>query len=267
MKQFILVYILCMVECVSTQAQEKSSFDIWVKGGMVLDGSGAPATRADVFIKGNHISFIGHLKRPFSAKDTLNASGKIVSPGFIDSHAHGLPFETPNFKNFTSMGVTTIALGQDGSSPNTSDVRKLIENMDTLELGPNIALFIGHGTIRKLSGIGFKRDPSEDEIQKMCNLLAEGMSAGAFGMTTGLEYTPGRYANQNELDALAKVVGQYDGLIMSHMRTENNATMDSDLAELFSQGKYANIQVSHMKVVYGKGKERAQLYNNWNPVS
>ena len=258
MKQFILVYILCMVECVSTQAQEKSSFDIWVKGGMVLDGSGAPATRADVFIKGNHISFIGHLKRPFSAKDTLNASGKIVSPGFIDSHAHGLPFETPNFKNFTSMGVTTIALGQDGSSPNTSDVKKLIENMDTLQLGPNIALFIGHGTIRKLSGIGFKRDPSEDEIQKMCNLLAEGMSAGAFGMTTGLEYTPGRYANQNELDALAKVVGQYDGLIMSHMRTENNATMESDLAELFSQGKYANIQVSHMKVVYGEGKERAK---------
>ena len=115
MKQFILVYILCMVECVSTQAQEKSSFDIWVKGGMVLDGSGVPATRADVFIKGNHISFIGHLKRPFSAKDTLNASGKIVSPGFIDSHAHGLPFKTSNFKNFTSMGVTTIALGM-GSS-------------------------------------------------------------------------------------------------------------------------------------------------------
>ena len=92
----------------------------------------------------------------------------------------------------------------------------------------------------------------------MSDLLEEGMKAGAFGLTTGLEYTPGRYANQLELDELAKVVGKYDGLIMSHMRTENDETMESDLTELFSQGDYANIHVSHMKVVYGKGSERAE---------
>ncbi|MBC8345772.1 MAG: amidohydrolase family protein [Candidatus Marinimicrobia bacterium] len=232
--------------------------DIWIQNGVVIDGLGGPAYKADILIKGDSIYLVGTLTESVVATDTVNAIGKVVTPGFIDPHAHGYPFQTPDFKNFTSMGVTTIALGQDGSSPNTLELTQLFENTDTLKLGPNIAFFIGHGTIRNLSGIKYKKSPSKVEIQKMSHLLADGMAAGAFGLSTGLEYTPGRYSNQFELDELAKVVGQYDGLIMSHMRTENDATMESDLAELFSQGDYANIHVSHMKVVYGKGPERAE---------
>ena len=232
--------------------------DIWIQNGAVIDGLGGPAVKVDILIMGDAIYYVGALPKDVIAADTIDACGLVVTPGFIDPHAHGNPFQTPHFKNFTSMGVTTIALGQDGSSANTSDLIKLIEDTDTLKLGPNIVPFIGHGTIRNLSGINYKRNPSKDEIQQMSDLLEEGMKAGAFGLTTGLEYTPGRYANQLELDELAKVVGKYDGLIMSHMRTENDETMESDLTELFSQGDYANIHVSHMKVVYGKGSERAE---------
>ena len=228
------------------------------KNGTVIDGKGGPAVKAEVFIKGDLIHFVGKLNRPFVSRDTLDAKGKIVSPGFIDSHSHGDPFKSPKFINFTSMGVTTIALGQDGSSVSSSNFEQWLTAVDTLSLGPNIAPFIGHGTVRKQSGIGYKIGPTKNEIEIMGNLLSDGMVAGAFGMTTGLEYTPGRYANQYELDELAKVVGKYDGLIMSHMRTENDLTMESDLAELFSQGDYANIQISHMKVVHGKGIKRAE---------
>ncbi|MEA1881315.1 MAG: amidohydrolase family protein [Candidatus Marinimicrobia bacterium] len=237
---------------------EETIADVWIQNGAVIDGLGGPAVKVDILIMDDEIYYVGKLPEDVIAADTIDACGLVVTPGFIDPHAHGNPFDTPEFNNFTSMGVTTIALGQDGSSANTSDLIKLIEDTDKLKLGPNIALFVGHGTIRNLSGINYKRNPSNDEIQKMSDLLEEGMKAGAFGLSTGLEYTPGRYAKQFELHELAKVVGKYDGLIMSHIRTENDATMESDLAELFSHGDFANIHVSHMKVVYGKGSERAE---------
>lgn len=258
MKKFFLFCTLLLIGCISTNKNVPKLFDIWIKNGTILDGLGGPAVQADIYIKDDNIHFVGKLNQPFFAKDTIDAKGKIVSPGFIDPHAHGNPFNTPAFQNFTSMGVTTIALGQDGSSLSPSDHAGWLHAVDSLSLGLNIVPFIGHGSIRKESGIGFNTNPSNEEIESMTHLLDKAMQEGAFGMTTGLEYTPGRYANQNELDELAKVVGNYDGLIMSHMRTENDATMESDLAELFSQGDYANIHVSHMKVVYGNGAERAQ---------
>jgi len=238
--------------------QLSETYDIWIRGGMVLDGLGNPPIHADVLISQDTITFIGRNSEEYAAKDTIDAFGKVVTPGFIDPHAHGNPYQTPHFNNFTNMGVTTISLGQDGSSPPNQNFNQAIEKTNRLALGPNIAFFIGHGTIRNLSGIKYKRNPSKEKIQQMSDILDRGMKAGAFGLTTGLEYIPGRYANQSELDELAKVVGKYDGLIMSHMRTENDTTIESDLAELFSQGDYANIHVSHMKVVYGKGSERAE---------
>ncbi|MDP6339944.1 MAG: amidohydrolase family protein [Candidatus Marinimicrobia bacterium] len=258
MKHILPFFILLLLGCTLSIKNAPEKFDIWIKNGTVIDGKGGPAVKAEVFIKGDLIHFVGKLNRPFVSRDTLDAKGKIVSPGFIDSHSHGDPFKSPKFINFTSMGVTTIALGQDGSSVSSSNFEQWLTAVDTLSLGPNIAPFIGHGTVRKQSGIGYKIGPTKNEIEIMGNLLSDGMVAGAFGMTTGLEYTPGRYANQYELDELAKVVGKYDGLIMSHMRTENDLTMESDLAELFSQGDYANIQISHMKVVHGKGIKRAE---------
>ncbi len=255
----IPLFILLLFGCLAGQTTQSSkTYDVWIRGGMVVDGLGNPPIQADVLINEDSIYFVGTITQGVAAKDTIDANGKMVTPGFIDPHAHGDPFKTPDFKNFTSMGVTTISLGQDGFSANTSDLGQWIADVDTLPLGANIAPFVGHNTIRNLSGIGYKSNPSEKEIRNMAALLADGLRNGAFGMTTGLEYTAGRYARQKELDELAKIVGQYKGLIMSHMRTENDTTIESDLSELFSQGNFANIHVSHMKVVYGKGADRAQ---------
>ena len=255
---FYIIYTAWMFGFSITPNSNSQVVDVWIRNGIVLDGLGKPSEQADIFILKDSISFVGTAPHNVIAKEIIDATDKVVTPGFIDPHAHGNPFKTPKFQNFTAMGVTTIALGQDGSSTNISELFKLTDSTKKLVLGPNIALFIGHGTIRRLSGIGYKKNPSKEKIQKMVDLLEDGMKSGAFGLTTGLEYTPGRYAGQYELDELAKTVGKYGGIIMSHMRTENDATMESDLAELFSQGNFANIHVSHMKVVYGKGSDRAE---------
>ena len=143
------------------------------KNGTVIDGKGGPAVKAEVFIKGDLIHFVGKLNRPFVSRDTLDAKGKIVSPGFIDSHSHGDPFKSPKFINFTSMGVTTIALGQDGSSVSSSNFEQWLTAVDTLSLGPNIAPFIGHGTVRKQSGIGYKIGPTKNEIRIITGKLRQ----------------------------------------------------------------------------------------------
>ncbi|HHZ99829.1 MAG TPA: N-acyl-D-amino acid deacylase [Candidatus Marinimicrobia bacterium] len=255
---FIILFVSCTPKESSKKLTEPLKADLWIQGGTVVDGGGGPAIRADVFVNGDSILFVGTASADVIAKDILDATDLIITPGFIDAHAHGDPFDTPGFTNFLSMGVTTLSLGQDGFSPDTEDLANWMKSVDTLPLGPNIAMFVGHSTLRKLSGVNFITDPSEADLEQMGKLLEEALTAGAFGMTTGLEYTPGTYANQHELDYLARIVGTHEGLIMSHVRKEQDDTIEDDLAELFSQGRYANIHVSHMKVVFGKGVQRAE---------
>ncbi|MCO6487449.1 MAG: amidohydrolase family protein, partial [Phaeodactylibacter sp.] len=122
----------------------------------------------------------------------------------------------------------------------------------------NIALFAGHGTLRQLSGAGYKPQPAPEEMARMEALLSGALDAGCFGMTTGLEYVPGTYAGDEELAALAKIVGKRGGLAMSHVRNEDNDAVEASIRELLRQGQHCNVQVSHIKVVYGKGEERAE---------
>lgn len=234
-------------------------YDLLIHGGQVLDGVNSSSQRADILIQQDSIVFIGLIDTNLiSVKTILDASGKYVSPGFIDTHAHGDPLETPAFENFLAQGVTTICLGQDGGSPGYEDLRPWMEKVDSIRPGLNIALFAGHGTLRRLSGVGYDPEPDEDELSRMKNLLTDALDAGCFGMTTGLEYTPGTYAGDDELIALAKIVGARDGLIMSHMRNEDNDAIEASLRELLRQGQHANVQASHLKVVYGKGAGRAE---------
>ena len=181
----------------------------------------------------------------------------MVTPGFIDAHAHGDPFETGDFQNFLAMGVTTICLGQDGNSP-----MKLLDGwMTQLEkqsLGVNIAMFVGHGTLRKLAGINFEKKPTVDQLSQQQELLQQALDQGIFGMTTGLEYTPGIFAKDEELLPLAKIVSNHDGLIMSHVRNEDDGQIENSIQELLRQGQYCKVQVSHMKSVYGKGTNRGK---------
>ena len=239
--------------------QTKGHCSIWIKGGLVYNGIDTIPTKRDILINGDSISYLGEvLPDHVFAKKVIAADGMVVTPGFIDPHAHGNPIQTPSFHNFLRMGVTTVCLGQDGSSPQTTDLDGWLNQVADTIPGVNIAYFVGHGTLRHLSGIGFQTDPSPTQLQKMGTLLQSAFRAGAWGMSTGLEYTPGVYADEEELIYLAKIVGQHQAIIMSHVRNEDDNQIINSLQELLVQGQYANVHVAHLKVVYGKGEKRGQ---------
>ena len=156
------------------------------------------------------------------------------------------------------MGVTSISLGQDGWSEPVDDITHWMDTLDQIRTGVNIMPFIGHGTLREKSGIRFKKNPSDEELGKMTQLLDHALAGGCWGMSTGLEYTPGMYAGEEELERLALTVGKYDGMIMSHMRNEDNDALEKSIHELLLQGRHCRVHVSHMKAVYGKGAARAE---------
>lgn len=238
------------------------SIDLVLEDGWVLDGLGGERFVADVVIADERIVFVGDAE--FSAHDLRNrvkqridASGKVVSPGFIDLHAHGNPLKSPHFENFLAMGVTTVTLGQDGSSPEVPNLSTWLEAVSAAGVGTNVAMFVGHGTLRQLSGIGRAALPPAEAMERMLGLLDETLPY-AFGLTTGLEYSPGLNARPPELQALAEVVGRHDRLLMSHIRNEDDDKLEQSLAELLQQGEFTRVHVSHLKSVYGKGTRRAE---------
>lgn len=240
-------------------SQPEKDFDLLISQGTVIDGSGQSGYVADLLVSGDSIAFVGQVDTSqVEVSRVIEASGKVVTPGFIDTHSHGNPLSTPDFRNFLAMGATTISLGKDGSSPAVEDLGAWMQQVEDTVPGVNIAMFVGHGTLRMLSGIRYNPRPTQEQVVDMGQMLAKGLDAGAFGMTTGLEYIPGTYAPDYELEHLAEVVGEKGKFITSHVRNEDDEAMEASLRELLMQGKYAPVQVSHMKVVYGQGEDRAE---------
>ncbi|UZR92787.1 N-acyl-D-amino-acid deacylase family protein [Chondrinema litorale] len=234
------------------------SFDLLLANSLIVDGTGRNSYKADILINDDSIIYIGEVDTTkITVSKILNLDYKVLSPGFIDTHSHGDLVKNGDFKNFISMGVTTICLGQDGFSPDYKDINKWILDVDDQGINPNIVMFTGHSTLRTLSGVGYNPNPDSVELNKMAELLRFYLQNGSFGMTTGLEYTPGTYAQSEELEFLAKVVGEEGGMIMSHMRNEDDSEVENSIHELLKQGAYCPVHISHIKVVYGKGKDRA----------
>jgi len=238
-------------------AREKA-VDLIIEGGTVYDGTGEAPRRADVVIDGDTIVHVGEVSDKQKANRRIEAEGLAVTPGFIDLHSHGAA--DASLRNFLSMGVTTICLGQDGKGPENDRVRTWAPRMRKKRLAVNVAPFVGHGTVRNLAGAGVTKTPTEKHLSRMVREVERDLAAGAWGLTTGLEYTPGRFATLEELVAVAKPVAAHDGVIMSHMRSEDDDAIDAALDELITQGKRsgARVHVSHLKVVYGKGEARAE---------
>ncbi len=175
-------------------APEQTTVDWEIHGGQLIDGTGAPPRSGTLWLKDGRIHAITETGTvPFKAARRFDAAGRVVAPGFIDPHSHGDPQETPAFENFLAMGVTTITLGQDGSSPEVAPLAPLLAELDTLPLGPNLALFVGHGTLRTLAGIGRDPDPSPEALARMQALLDDALDH-TFGLSSGLEYNPGLWA-------------------------------------------------------------------------
>ncbi|MEQ8484980.1 MAG: amidohydrolase family protein [Pseudomonadales bacterium] len=237
--------------------------DLVIVGAQVLDGTGAPARQADVVVGGGRILFVGDgaavaaAAAKLPAERRIDGRGRVLAPGFIDPHSHGDPAATPAFENFLAMGVTTITLGQDGSSPDVDDLAAWLDGVAGRGIGPNLAMLVGHGTLREQAGIGQEPRPDVRQLEAMLTRLRRDLDV-AFGLSSGLEYVPGMHAGRAELDALARVVGERDRVIMSHVRNEDDDALERSLAELIRQGEHARVHVAHLKSVYGKGAGRAE---------
>lgn len=248
-------------------------YDLVIKKGIVVDGSGSPPFRADIGISDDRIESIGDLSGE-KADLVIDASGMVVSPGFIDIHNHSdiTIFEVPTADNYILQGATTIVVGNCGSSPAPlTDVNfeeevkwikkehpdvevrwrsfsEYIKALDELKPSINIAPLVGHGTIRSaVLGFGPEK-PSEKDMELMKELTREAMEAGAFGVSTGLIYIPGTFATTEEIVEIAKVSALYGGIYSTHMRNEGVRLLDS-IYETISIGLKAGIsvEISHLK--------------------
>lgn len=212
-------------------------FDVLIRNGRVLDGTGNPAFSADVGIRGDQIAAIGDLSDARGRRD-VDAAGRYVTPGFVTMHDHidGAILEGHGrVPNYTTQGFTTSVINMDGRTRvwPISTQRDSLEKMGT---ALNLVQMVGHGTVRnRVMGTDpddVMRFATADELEEMKTLVRQGMEEGAFGMSTGLEYNPMRYSSREEVLELARAVAPYGGHVQFHMR---------------SQGRYPQWQVpSHM---------------------
>jgi N-acyl-D-amino-acid deacylase len=222
-------------------------YDVVIRHGRVVDGTGNPAFHADVAVKDGHIARIGRVEG--TGKREIDATGLVVAPGFIDVHTHAdeLP-EQPRAENFLRMGVTSVVVGNCGGS--ALDVGKFYRDIERNGVSVNATTLIGHNTVRTAAmGGSFDRVPTAEEMTKMKGLVDQAMRDGAVGLSTGLIYLPGVFAKTDEIVALAQAVTPYGGIYASHMRYENNRIKDA-LDEVFRIAREAGLraEVSHLKL-------------------
>ncbi len=224
-----------------------ADFDLILRNGRVIDGTGNPARFADVAVKDGRIVAVGRVTG--SATKEADARGLVIAPGFIDVHTHAEEIDdSPRGENFLRMGVTTLVLGNCGSS--VQNIGTFFRRCEATNISPNIATLIGHGTVRERAmGGEFDRPPTPEELAKMKAAVEQGMKDGAVGLSTGLIYLPGTFARTDEIIELSKVVGQYGGIYASHMRNEG-AEIFQSLDELFRISREGGLRahVSHLKL-------------------
>ncbi|MFQ5507575.1 MAG: amidohydrolase family protein, partial [Planctomycetota bacterium] len=256
----LLLPFLCFLAFQEKETRSVNDFDVLIRGGTVYDGSGGPGRRADVAITGDRVVRVGTLAER-RAERVIDARGKLVCPGFIDLHSHSdsriLKKRLRANLSYLTQGCTTIVTGNCGSGK--VDVAAYFAKLDEQGAGTNVAHLIPHGAVRELAmGGSFNRPPSKQELAKMKELVGAGMKAGAFGMSTGLIYTPGSFATIDEIVELAKVVHEHGGIYASHIRSEADALLEA-VGEAIEIGRRsgARVHISHFK---------ASLPANWGRV-
>lgn len=229
----------------------------------LVDGSGAPPRLADVLVTGERIARIASpaARRSRSAARVIEGEGRILAPGFIDTHSHGDPLEQ-SFETSLAMGVTTIVVGVDGSGPRVGkdlDLRSWMRAVERGRIDVNVAALSSHGTLRHAVGVpDAVRRPDAAMLGRMAAQLDRELRAGAFGLSYGLEYVPGIYSETAELTTLGRTASRYGAVVMSHMRSENDDEIEASINELIASTLPGRPHISHLKVVFGKGEQRAR---------
>ena len=222
-------------------------YDFVLRGGRIVDGTGNPAFHGDVAVQGGKIAAIGKIAE--TGRREIDVRGLVVAPGFIDVHTHAEDIaEQPLGENFLRMGVTTLVLGNCGSSE--LNVGDFFHTLETDTFSPNVATLVGHGTVRHAAMHGaFDRLPTEPELDHMRALVRKAMQDGAVGLSTGLIYLPGTFAKTEELIEMAKVAAEFDGIYATHQRSEAGEIFQS-LDEIFRIAREARIrtEISHLKL-------------------
>jgi len=270
----LVTMLLMSVQPFSSEAAS-SEYDLIIRNGRVVDGSGRPAFAADVAIKGDRIARVGNLAGA-RAKRTIDARGQIVAPGFIDMLGQSESFLLidPRAMSKVMMGVTTEITGEGESIAPLNDrilkeqedfnrrykltvdwrtLRQYFSRLEKQGSGLNLGTFVGATQIREYV-IGYDdRPPTPAELEQMRKLVAEAMKDGALGVSTSLQYVPARFAKTDEIVELAKVAHQYGGIYITHQRSEANA-IDDSMKEVFEIARRANIpaEIWHFKTAYKK---------------
>jgi N-acyl-D-amino-acid deacylase len=253
--------------------ESTSTFDLVIKNGMVIDGIKNEAYRADIGIIGEHIKEVGDLQKA-PAKSALDAAGLIVSPGFIDIHTHTdiEILSNPKAESKIHQGVTTELTGNCGSSafplkqPLSEYEKRMAEQLhvdiDWTDLqgyhaalnrtgtAVNHATLLGQGTLRGYVMGDEQREPTAPEMERMKQLVAEAMAQGAFGLSTGLEYTPGGFAETDEIIEICRTASKYGGFYATHIRSEDKAVLEA-VGEAIHIAESAELplEIAHFKAV------------------
>ncbi len=230
-------------------AAQPAPYDLILRGGRVVDGTGSPWFRADVGVKGDTIVRVApRLTDP--AARVIDVAGLVVAPGFIDIHTHARRgiFDVPTADNYVRQGVTTLVEGPDGSSP--VPLGPFLAKVAATPITPNFASFIGQGSIRASVVGDVDRSATPQELDAMRALVRQGMEDGALGLSSGLFYVPGTFTPTAEIVELARVAGRMGGIYVSHMRDEASKVVES-VRETIAIGEQGDLpaQVTHHKVI------------------
>ena len=255
----ITVLSLLMVSC-----NMHNSYDLIILNGTVYNGSLSNSAQLDIGVRGDEIVALGSLSSQ-TADKIIDASGLVVSPGFIDLHTHLEPiFSLSECESHLRQGVTTSLGGPDGMGPLPFGV--YLDSLDQLGVGMNVGFLVGHNSIRRKVMNLDNRDPTSIELDQMKSIVSQAMKEGAFGISTGLKYLPGNFAKVHEIIELSKEVSKQGGIYTSHLRDEGLEVIAS-VEEAITVSDKANIPVilTHHKVIgkpmWGKSNETLALVN------
>ena len=260
----IIFSLFVIFSLLLTACQSQVEADYLIENGIVYLGDNTKGQEADVAIKGENIIYVGKASQHIVAAITVDASGLIVAPGFIDPHTHSLvdlqsaDSTARENANYRLQGVTTVFNGNDGFG--AANIAEMSLSLTQTGIGTNTAFFVGHGAIRRQVMNNDKRAPTEAELGSMKALIDSAMDAGALGLSTGLFYAPGSFSNTDEVVELAKAAAAKGGVYDSHIRDEStyNIGVEAAIEEVLEIGRRADIPVhiAHIKAlgvdVWGK---------------